>query len=438
MQYFNSPKQSQSTNYKSTGGATLTIPVSKLTIPKGVTTTININQPDKWYTWLIIGLSSTVTSSQDTAPIQNTKVEQPITIRYNPESLIVDFIINSSMQVTVNNNLPADTYNINIFASYIANNGNLMHIQVGTMSLSYAGGTPTPDPTPSPNPTPTPSPTPLAGILTITPESLTLIPNQQGNLTLTLNNSAEINNLVVSVASESTGIDSINSTSCTLSTTDNICTLNITGINFDNTTITASAVGYQPAVSSIDIRNLWSQVGGNVTSAGYFYSIIQNESSTYASGYSLATPNTAGVWIWNGSSWSQLGNKITSANLFSSIIQDNAGNIYVGGSSSSSRGGVWKWNGSTWTQLESSISSVKTFNSLTQDESGNIYAGGMTTGFNSLAVVWKWNGSSWSQLGSNVTSARNFTSILRDRIGNIYAGGATTSTVYGGLWVYTP
>lgn len=562
------------------GGATLTIPISRLTIPKGVTTTSTSISLTNGTPGLIIGLSSAVASSQYTALTQNILFEQPITITYNPESLIVNSIINSSMQITVNNSLPADTYNINIFASYIANNGSLMHIQVGTMSLSYAGGTPTPDPTPSPSPTPspTPSPIPLAGVLTITPESLTLIPSQQGNLTLTLNNSAEINNLVVNVASESTGIASINSTDCTLSTTANICTLNVTGINFGNTTVTASARGYQPAISNIIIRNPWSQIGGNVTSAGYFFSIIQNESGdTYAGGYSLSTPNTAGVWmwngnlwsqigtnvesavsfnsiirnstsgniyagahstsgyggvwvwdgnswsqlgsdvtaayqfttiiqesmtndiyatgqatgligsgvwkwngsswsilgggyvesanvlntimedkfgniyaagslltggggvwIWNGSSWSQLGNKITSANLFSSIIQDNAGNIYVGGSSSNSRGGVWKWNGSTWTQLESSISSVKTFNSLTQDESGNIYAGGMTTGFNSLAVVWKWNGNSWSQLGSNVTSARNFTSILRNRIGNIYAGGATTSTVYGGLWVYTP
>lgn len=408
------------------GNATVTIPISDISMPEGNVNTSTSISLDGGTPGLVIGLSNTVTAAQNSV-VSNSLLLQntPITVSFNPESLVADSVVNSSIQIRINPNTPAGIYQINIYANYLVNS-TMTQVIIGTLTVNYAG----------PTPTPTPTPTPLAGTLSISPENLSVNINDQSILTVSLDNSSMVSNLVVYLSTESPNIATITPAMCTLSTESNICTISVNGISYGTTTITASATNYVSDNVNATTVNPWSQVGGNVTSSSGFNSIIQDGSGNiYAGGAtpSSSAPVLGGVWLYNGTTWSQVGgSSISSATVIGPILRDKSGNIYAAGRSINSYGGLWLYNGTTWSQQGGDVESAYSFASIIQDESGNIYASGQAISLVN-AGVWMWNGNTWSQLGGDyVPSATGLTSMVRDESGNIYAAG--TAGGFGAVW----
>ena len=137
---------------------------------------------------------------------------------------------------------------------------------------------------------------------------------------------------------------------------------------------------------------------------------------------------------WNGTAWSALGPGLNNA-VFSMAF-DSSGNLYAGGGFTSTQGGtanalarIAKWDGSAWSALGPGMNN-NNVNALAFDSSGNLYAGGSFTTTvggtaNALARVGKWNGSAWSALGSGLNNAVN--ALVFDGSGNLYAGGGFSS-----------
>lgn len=142
------------------------------------------------------------------------------------------------------------------------------------------------------------------------------------------------------------------------------------------------------------------------------------------------------IALWDGQRWQALGNGLGSAygsnsNTVTALALDHAGNLYAGGSFSSSGDnymqGVAKWNGTAWSALGSGLGGSAT--SLAVDGQDNLYAGGYFTTAGGVPAnhVAKWNGSTWSALGAGLVSTGSYFSPVNalafDRAGNLYVGG---------------
>jgi hypothetical protein len=100
---------------------------------------------------------------------------------------------------------------------------------------------------------------------------------------------------------------------------------------------------------------------------------------------------------------------------------DQNDNLYAGGALNSH--GIAKWDGTSWSALGSGLNGFA--NAIVCDSSGNIYAGGSFTstkdGSVTLNHIGKWDGSSWSALGDGTDEAVK--GLACDSSGNVYACG---------------
>ena len=155
---------------------------------------------------------------------------------------------------------------------------------------------------------------------------------------------------------------------------------------------------------------------------------------------SIASPNTSGILLWDGSSWSALGSGIpaTPGSSYVSSIATIGTDVYVGGRFASAggvsnTGNIARWDsstgvtGSTWNSLGTSLNGD--VNALLALSPSSLMVGGAFTnaGGNSTAnYIAKWDptNSSWSGLSGGL----NNTVTAISSINNIlYVGGKFTS-----------
>jgi len=174
----------------------------------------------------------------------------------------------------------------------------------------------------------------------------------------------------------------------------------------------------------------WSQVGGGLDN-GVNALAIDSHDNIYAGGflpvlsYYFGAPfGYTHVAEWSGGSW----NALPAVGHISSLAVDPMDNLYAGGNDV-----MAELISSGWTNLGSGLVGIAcpdcspNVNTLVFDTAGNLYAGGSFTSSGDLLVdcVATWNGSQWSALGSGVDDPVN--SLALDKTGHLYVGGAFTT-----------
>ncbi len=190
----------------------------------------------------------------------------------------------------------------------------------------------------------------------------------------------------------------------------------------------------------------WAEVGGAsanpLNANGPIYCVKADAvGNIYACGYFTDASSHHIVAKWDGTSWTSLWTNNLNSGIISAdfrIAIDAAGNVYttVVGSTTNS---VAKWDGTNWTELGTGNSGFanSTIIALTSDAAGNIYAGGsFTSSSNGKKYVAKWNGTNWSDLGSSSTylNANNSAGVagildlVTDNFNNVFALVDTTGS----------
>lgn len=139
---------------------------------------------------------------------------------------------------------------------------------------------------------------PVAGIISITPKTSTLLFNQKQAYTLSLSNSQGLAGVSVSVTAAPGSLVTLSGNSCTLSTSSNTCTVVATaGTNIGQTYLTATAGGYTITPSAISVTGSALINGGNsltniypVTGANQVVT-VSNGGSQALTGVSFASTN---------------------------------------------------------------------------------------------------------------------------------------------------
>lgn len=94
------------------------------------------------------------------------------------------------------------------------------------------------------------------GNLSLSPANFSMQTNSESSLTLTLNDSVGVNNLLVTLSTSQSGIVQLNKSSCTLSSINNTCTINATGLAAGSTIITASSTSISsPIMAGITVTS---------------------------------------------------------------------------------------------------------------------------------------------------------------------------------------
>ncbi len=186
-----------------------------------------------------------------------------------------------------------------------------------------------------------------SGHLVLTPSSNSLNVSESSNLTLMLESSAGISSpITVTLTKSESGIVTLSESTCSLSTDNSSCSINVIGNTESNVTITASASGYTSVQSEFTVifpyLSWTSQVGesGGVT-GGYGIS-ADNNGNSYVAGattvgisgqtqtgnldYFLAKYDESGVLIWSR----QVGGSIGTTSG-QGVHSDTAGNVYITG-----------------------------------------------------------------------------------------------------------
>lgn len=216
------------------------------------------------------------------------------------------------------------------------------------------------------------SPNITLGSILLSPDSSTIYYGNSESITLSLNNSLGVNNLIVNLSDNKENIISISPKTCTLSTTNPTCTISVLGNNTGDAIITAHADGYNNTIAAIKVGYTPTAYLSDYDDGLLLYninadgSLIYRESAPIPTGISaknwfpfgnvttnghfvyLADNSNGAVWIYSMSSNGSLSylesaptpNGSNSWSPYSIVF--NESNVYIGDWGSG--GHIWKYS----------------------------------------------------------------------------------------------
>lgn len=408
--------------YTLANGTVLTIPINHLNVAAGNSTS----------TVLIANGGSAGIKILLTAQTSNKTTLQAATIMpivaFNPESLITGSTTGSSINVSANTNVAPGNYVVQINVAYIYNQKSYFE-SIGAINLMVESDTIS-----------------QPGTLSLIPEVVNLTNESSTNLVLALNNSMNVDNLQVKLASDSTHII-LNTDTCNLSTTINTCTLTITGNNTSSniSTITTSSTGYESTNAQINFQviNAWVWMGGesdeNFNGANYGIKGVES-AGNIPGGRALSA-----TWKDSAGNFWMFGGEDSYGNVYNDLWRYNITThqwAWISGESTTNGAGNYGTQGtSSLASLPPSRSSIAS----AIDSSGNmwLFGGKDLGGSNYYNDLWKYNPNTnmWTWVSGANTSNNLGVYGTKGTPGNANIPGArysqvATADINGNLWIF--